>query len=255
MWSGVVAGKIVYDILGSCGLNVSKGGFFRVSPLYVDGKPLPPASILKPGDVAEFHIAFWGREGEEAARSFVACAPRAPEGFSIERVEAKQVELLIPEPGIVEGEAQPVAFYYSVYHQPTFYRFHGAIVPYPSPRRMIAYLARLASQLTGLDYRGAAARLADILELVRWKGRISTYNIGGGRRQVAFHGEAGYYGVAGENLHLLLDALLQLARVAGLGGSPGIGFGWVEKLEPMEPPFEPPVPIVKTGAATRPQAA
>ncbi len=255
VWSGVVAGKIVYDILGSCGVNVSKGGFFRVSPLYHGDEPVRRGSILNPGEVVWFNVAFWGREGEEAARTFVACTPKAPEGFTVESVEARMVELKLPEPGEAVKQGEPVAFYYRVVHQPTFYRFHGAVVAYPSPRRMIAYLARLASQLTGLDYRGAAARLAESIELVYWKGRTSIYDIGGGRRQAAFNGEARYYGVAEEPLYRLLDALMSLASVAGLGGSPGIGFGWVEKVEPGEPPFEPPVPIVATRAPTRPPAS
>ncbi len=246
VWSGVVAGKIVYDVMGSCGFSPSKGGFFRVSPLYRgDGGVVKQGSILNPGDRVYFHVVLWGREGEAAARSLVSCAARPPEGFSIESVEARQVTVELPAPGDAVEEGQPVAFYYRVVHQPTFYRFHGATVAYPSPRRMLAYLGRLASQLTGLDYRGAVSMLAEKVELVHWRGRTSAYYIGGGRRQLAFNGEARYYGVAEEPLYSLMDALMRLARVAGLGGSPGIGFGWVEEVEPTEPPFEPPVPVVK----------
>jgi len=242
-WSGVVAGKVVYDVLGRCGFSAERGGFFRVSPLFREGVVVGGggSGVLEAGGVYEFRAVFWGSRGLAAARAFVECSGVGP-GFAVIESIRASVERLEVSWG---SGGEPRALYVCLEHLPTFYRFHGAVVAYPSPSRLVASAARIASEALGRDYRGLYEALRGRVELVEWRGRPRKLPISHGKLQRVFEGRACYYAVAEEGLLRGLRSLLRLASRTGVGGSPGLGLGWILSMEEGEPPFETPVPPLR----------
>ncbi len=75
-WSGVYAGKIVYDSLGLAGTPLPEGGLFRVTPIYpARGGTISVSGFLAPGEKYRFQAIFWGAETKPPQRCSHAASP------------------------------------------------------------------------------------------------------------------------------------------------------------------------------------
>jgi hypothetical protein len=248
-WSGVYAGKLVYDAFTRAGCVVDRGGFFRVTPIWSRTGVIAGASLV-PEELYTFTTYIWGAGQQEYTLCLIQGLQdvKAP----IELVEAKvteqRLELAVPrEPEAASEEV--VAAIYRVHHLPTFYRFHGAVIAYPSPRRMLASAARrVAEALENPDpeaaniLRKAVKELAEHVELYNDQTRRQRIVISHGKEQPVFHGYAEYYIVASKPLANLFNQLLEASKHLGLGGSPGLGLGHVNTVQQRKPRHQPPPP-------------
>jgi len=251
-WSGAFSGKIVYDSLGLAGTVLDQGGLFRVSPVYpAEGGYSPVSGFLAPGERYRFRAVFWGSgelPGHILARGFATGAPMNRD-ILLESLDMREerVEAPSPEPlGDSDGE-NPVAATIIARHGATFYRFHGALVAYPSPWRMVASIARRLSTATGEDYRPLAKSLQPCLELAVDNTKKTRIRLTHGKEVKVFHGEARYHLVCDKKKAETLKQLLSLATLTGLGGSPGLGLGEVQAIT-IEPPRHQLPPIVEPWA-------
>ena len=251
-WSGVYAGKLVYDAFTRAGCVVDRGGFFRVTPVRSTSGALA-GGWLAAGEAYSFAAYIWGVERTDYARCLLQGIVDTPN--PIEVVEAtiteRRLQLNLPETVEELRGGSPTAAVYGVKHLPTFYRFHGAVIAYPSPRRMLASAARrLLHAIGDPEAAGEAAKTlyqatveaAEHLELYRDETRRQRIRISHGKDQPVFHGYAEYYTVAPSNLNNLIHQLLQAARLLGLGGSPGLGLGHIDSLKQLKPRHQPPPP-------------
>ncbi|NPA05173.1 MAG: CRISPR system precrRNA processing endoribonuclease RAMP protein Cas6 [Crenarchaeota archaeon] len=249
-WSGVYSGKIVYDALQGAGVVVEKGGFFRVSPLKpVRGPEIAAGQVLLPGARYSFNLYIWDIPGRVTAANIISSLTvglSMLKDVIVEEVNFSKKTLTVPHPEKIikaSEEGDPCASVYVVNHGPTFYRFHGAIINYPSPRRMLASIARRLTEITTISYRKAASTLAEFVELYRFKVRRERFTISHGTRQPIFFGTARYYIVAPRPLVEAFEQLLEAAKLLGLGGGPGIGMGEVRGVKRVPPPPRLPPPV------------
>ncbi len=253
-WSGTLAGKIVYDSLSLSGIVLEKGGLFRVSPVRPLGASEPAGGHLAPGERYQFTAVFWGSpgviEGNMLARGF-AKGVTGLDYVSVEELSVEERVEKLPEPNPPTGGDEGVAALAVVRHGPTFYRFHGAIVAYPSPWRMLASIARRLSIASGIDYRPLLRALQPCMELAVDNTKRVKVLLTHGKRVTVFRGEAKYHIACPRSYVEAIRQLLNLSKLTGVGGSPGLGIGEVaevrfekprhelpEKLEPwaLEPP-------------------
>ncbi len=116
---------------------------------------------------------------------------------------------------------------------PTIFVFRGWRILYPSPSRLIYSLARVASELFGLNsvnMKKLARRLARYVELLNNRTKIVELEIGSNRFVKAFWGEA-LYGVYGYENMKVLKQLLSIGELVNVGKSRGIGFGHIKLLD------------------------
>ncbi len=247
-WSGVYAGKLVYDAFTRAGCVVDRGGFFRVTPI----RSRPGSLVggwLAPGEQYSFHVFLWGIVRFDYMRCLAQGFTDLPDPVELVElaIEEKRLEISLPVNGV--DDERVIAVVYGVRHLPTFYRFHGAVIAYPSPRRMIASIARrLVDAISGSSGGAEAAdklyqlalRLAESIELYRDETRRQRIRISHGKDQPVFHGYAEYYLVATEPLAKLFESLLEAAKLLGLGGSPGLGLGHIDHVKKLKPRHQPP---------------
>ncbi|UXD22692.1 hypothetical protein IPA_07410 [Ignicoccus pacificus DSM 13166] len=228
-WKGVFSGKVVYDSLKASGLEPTSS--IRVSP------PEKFKGALKPGDVVKFNAYFWGEGAEEEVAALVQ-GIGALEYVAPRSLEVKEVEIEEPE---VRSSEEPKAVFFAVKHLPTYYRFHGAWVPLPSPSRMIYSLFRRLSEATNSSFSNEASLIATAIEAIGGRPSFARYRIHFDEEVPAFSGTIKYYGILPTNLADLLKWALKYLPYLGVGSSPGVGFGHVEEVKLAEPPFEAPV--------------
>ncbi len=245
-WSGVFAGKTVYDSLSLAGTVLAEGGLFRVSPVYPAGGNYAPISgALAPGEEYWFRAVFWGSPstpGYILARGFLE-GIALQKNVRVEELSMREEQLELPPPEPSERDGGGVAASVEVAHGATFYRFHGAVVSYPSPWRMVASIARRASMATGLDYRELARRLQPCLELAVDNTKKTRIMLSHGKQVRVFVGKAIYHLACPKTLAEALEKLLQAAKMLGLGGSPGLGLGEVRSVEVKPPKHQLPQPL------------
>ncbi|BEP17289.1 hypothetical protein PYJP_06410 [Pyrofollis japonicus] len=250
-WSGAVAGKIVYDSLSLAGTVLPEGGLFRVSPIYpAEGGFVPVSGFLAPGERYRLRAVFWGKAGEVPAhvlaRGFTTGVVFNKD-IIVEGLDMREevVDAPLPEPPSDPGD--PVAAVIVARHGATFYRFHGAIVSYPSPWRLVASIARRLSATTGLDYKPLVAAIQPCLELAQDNTKKARIRLTHGKEIKVFTGEARYHLVCGEKLAEAAKKLLGAALLTGAGGSPGLGLGEVQAIT-IQPPRHPTPPPVEPWA-------
>jgi len=248
-WSGVFAGKVIYDSLGLAGTPLTEGGLFRVSPVYpAEGGYAPASGFLAPGERYRFRAVFWGRGGEVPAsllaRGFVT-GLGFNQGILVESIDMREERLRAPspEPLSENDDSQAVAATVIVRHNATFYRFHGAVVSYPSPWRLIASIARRLSTATRQDYRPLARSLQPCLELAVDNTKKTRIRLTHGKEVKIFMGEARYHLVCSQKLADRVRQLLNTATVLGVGGSPGLGLGEVQAISIEPPRHQLPAPV------------
>jgi len=238
-WSGVYAGKLVYDTLSGAGVFLERGGGFRVSPLREADTGRAVVGQLLPGRRYLLEVAVWGEPGASALIQAFAVAPPRP--LRVVEARAEAVELEAPEPlgweealEILRGGAPRLEAVVEASHGPTFYRHYAAELAYPSPRRLWSSVARRladAAEHSGWgerpDYRPLALVLGEASELLLDKTKKFYLAITHGKRQKVFQGHARYRVAAPEGLQGAAEALIRAANVLGLGGSPGLGLGGV----------------------------
>ena len=240
-WSGVYAGRAVYESLNRAGIVLDRGGLFRVSPVYPMGSHAPVGGYLAPGEQYWFRAVFWGApgsaSGQQLARGLIAGLGLWTRELVVEELSLEERRVLLPDPGAGEGEAdgEPVAALVRVRHGPTFYRFHGAVVSYPSPWRLVASIARRLSLATGIDYRPLARRLQPCLELAVDRTRRVRIRLSHGAEPPVFTGEALYHAVCPRGLASALQRLLEASVYTGAGASPGLGLGEIHAVD-LGPP-------------------
>ncbi len=228
-WKGLFAGKVVYDAFSSLGIEPTFP--FRVSP------PEKFKKAMKGGEQVSFDVHFWGPEAEEAAGKLL-------EGLllldyvSPLRGNVVSVEEEFTEP---EGSEEPYAVYFTIEHDPTYYRYHGAYVPFPSPKRMMFSLFRRIDEAFGTDTRELASVLGEKIEVIGGSFEKKKYAISHGQEVPAFSGKVAYYGILTEKEALALERALRLAKHLGLGQGPGMGFGNVREVIFKPPSFDTPV--------------
>ena len=256
-WSGVFSGKLVYDSLSLAGTMLPEGGLFRVSPIYPAGGGFTPVSgFLAPGEKYRFRAVFWGKAGEAPghvlARGFIT-GLSLNKDIVVESMELREERATAPspEPGKEEG-GEPVAATIAVRHGPTFYRFHGALVAYPSPWRLVASIARRVSMATGIDYKPLVRALQPCLELALDNTKKARIRLTHGKEVKVFAGEARYHLVCSKNNAERLKQLLLLGQYTGAGGSPGLGLGEIHALS-IEPPRHQLPPVVEPWAEEKEQ--
>ena len=215
------------SVLASLLKKVYQDSLVRVSPLFSDGRWVSgsPGRPVTLGRGSRVSFSFLVR-AESLVQAIPSWSLELPGGSlrvleaSIEEVGG--VEHLRRYAPRVDGDTITLRF------SPTMLMFRGRRVLYPSPRRLILSAARSLFEATGLDLRGAAERVSCRLELVAWRGGVSTLSIGRGRTVKAFHGDAVY--AVDEDLgadSAVLSLILAAAHVFGVGRSRGIGFGHV----------------------------
>lgn len=247
VWSGVVAGKIFYEALTKAGMTVERGGFFRVTPISRAGSSVPVGGWLGEGEPYEFQAYIWSVPGyieaDDVVRAFNAGVMMVGDNIEVETIEVETLVHRIPHPdeNLLEGE--PIAYTLQVEYMPTYYRFHGSTIAYPSPRRMLASIARRISATTTIDYREHARQMTEYIELIADQTRRQRIQITHGKQQLVFHGTAKYYIVAPRKLAETLDKWLQIAQHMGLGGSPGLGLGHIKNTTKQPPPPKTPPPV------------
>jgi len=247
VWSGVVAGKIFYEALTKAGMTVERGGFFRVTPISRAGSSVPVGGWLGEGEPYEFQAYIWSVPGyieaDDVDRAFNAGVMMVGDNIEVETIEVETLVHRIPHPdeNLLEGE--PIAYTLQVEYMPTYYRFHGSTIAYPSPRRMLASIARRISATTTIDYREHARQMTEYIELIADQTRRQRIQITHGKQQLVFHGTAKYYIVAPRKLAETLDKWLQIAQHMGLGGSPGLGLGHIKNTTKQPPPPKTPPPV------------
>ncbi len=255
-WSGVYAGKLVYDAFTRSGCVVQEGGFFRVTPIWSTASGVIAGGVLSPGNLYGFEIVLWGRARSEYTMCFVYAIEKGFAPLDPHELEVREVRVDVNVPASFDGEVEAVV--YSVEHYPTFYRFHGAIIAYPSPRRLVASAARkIVEALGGPEAAGAAAellrkaalQLAERVELYKDTTRKQKVRISHGKDQPVFHGRAEYLVVASKPLISLMEDLLEASKLLGLGGSPGLGLGHVASVKKLAPRHELPKPVKPFGLA------
>ncbi len=252
-WSGVYAGKMFYDALTRAGCVVESGGFFRVTPIWSSNGVLV-GGALTPGEIYRMEAIVWGRGQTEYAICFTHGVSKdvlPVEPVSLE-VREERLTITVPEDLENPGTGEVEAVVHRVRHYPTYYRFHGAVVAYPSPRRLLASAARrIIEAMGGPEAAGTIAdqlkkatlRLAEHVELYKDNTRRQKVRISHGKDQPVFHGTAEYIAVAPKPLIKLYTTLLQAAKLLGLGGSPGLGLGHVADITPTKPRHELPKPV------------
>jgi hypothetical protein len=246
-WSGTIAGKIVYDALSISGLVLDRGGLFRVSPVRPEGASEPVAGHMAPGERYRLTAVFWGSpgvvEGAMLARAFTK-GVMALDYLNVEEVSASVRSERLPEPSPPEADGEPgVASLAVVRHGPTFYRFHGAIVAYPSPWRMLASIARRLSLASGIDYRPLLRSLQPCMELAVDNTKRVRILLTHGKRVTVFRGEAKYH-IACPRPHVeAITRMLDLSLLTGVGGSPGLGVGEVISVSFTKPRHELPAAL------------
>lgn len=126
-----------------------------------------------------------------------------------------------------------------VFFGPTILVYRGWRVLHPSPQRVIFNLAKLSTEYFGTDPRISRKRarvLSRHVELIGYPGtRVVEVNIGRGRRVKAFMGRALYGVYRVDSLRDFVE-LLEIGRIAGVGKSRGVGFGYMDYrvLTPQE---------------------
>jgi len=248
-WPGVVAGKLVYDALSGVGVFLEQGGGFRVSPVREAESGRVPVGALLPGQRYVVEAVFWSGVG---AGEVAIALGHAPGWVEVEEAEVRTVEASAPEPlgwgeaveALRRGAGDRVAAVYEVLHGPTFYRHYGGEVVYPSPHRMWPSVLRRLSQALAAgggeapDYRPLGLLLQQSTELALDQTKKFRLLISHGKRQRVFQGRARYRVAAPPRLLEAAEALLEAARLLGLGGSPGLGLGGVEEARRLEEPGE-----------------
>ncbi|ABM81340.1 hypothetical protein [Hyperthermus butylicus] len=263
-WSGVFSGKVVYDALSLSGLVLDRGGFFRVTPVYrasvsldaPSNAPAPVAGTLFSGERYRFRAVFWGWTGFVEARDAVNALVSGLGGLDYVEVleaRARTIDVELPEPHIENHGERPVAGEFEVLHEATFYRFHGALVSYPSPWRLIASVARRISMASGIDYRPLVRLLQPCLEVAVDKTKRMRIKLTHGEEVPVFKGPVVYHVVCSEHLYRLTQQMLELAKLFGVGGSPGLGIGVVYNVRKVPSRHKLPPGVLKDTYALEPE--
>ncbi len=250
-WSGAFANKLFYNALTAAGIVAPQGGFFRVTPVRPVGGPMiSSGNDLISGRRYFFEFYVWDIPGKVTAadvvNSFVTGIGQLDPRVNVHSVRVKTEQLTVPHPRKVAEDVQggdPCAAIYSVRHGPTFYRFHGVVVSYPSPRRMLASIARRISMISTIDYKSVAEILADRVELYKFKVRRIKIKVTHDTYEQVFSGDAQYIIVASRPLVEDFEKLLEAAKLLGVGASPGLGLGCIEEIKKMKPPSRLPPPV------------
>ncbi len=227
-WKGTFSGKVIYDSMSEDSL-----ASFRVVP------PEKMRPELKAGERVEVRAVFWGPYAEEAS-SDVTLGLLNLDYAMPTKVSVK--ELKIEEVPNFERDGSPKAIYFTAYHYPTFYKFHGSWVSLPSISRMINSLfKRLAEELETEFDSEALRELSSKLEAIGGNVKISRERVKSNLEVPTFSGKVKYYGVLNEGEIELMRWGLKYLPLLGAGASPGMGFGHVQWVEISEPPFDTPV--------------
>jgi len=227
-WKGSFGGKLIYDSFKT--MNIEPTFSFRVTP------PRKFKPSMKSGDSVLFEAVFWGNGSEEAVGTLIEALASLPYAFP-KKVEASEIDIEKPEVG---GGDDPLAVLFTVNHDPTYYRYHGAWVPLPAARRLVFSLFKRIWEASGYELE-EVKELANAIEVIGGKPTFSRYKLGLGEEIPAFHGRVKYYGVMSERLARLLKWGLKYLPLLGNGSSPGMGFGNVTEVTLSSPPFETPV--------------
>ena len=245
-WSGVYAGRAVYESLNRAGIVLDQGGLFRVSPIYPQGSTTPVGGYLAPGEPYWFRAVFWGSPGtasaQQLATGLMAGLGLWARELQVEELRVEENRVKLPHPD-TPSEGDPVAALIEVRHGPTFYRFHGAVIAYPSPWRLVASIARRLSIATGIDYRPLARRLQPCLELAVDRTKRVRIRISHGAEPPVFHGQAAYHTACPRALVEALHQLLEAGLYTGAGASPGLGLGEIHQVKIEKPRHRTPSPL------------
>ena len=225
-WSGSVVASWLYRRLPEGG-----GRLVRVSPLLsVRGDRLVP--ILSGVEGSGPLVVGEGRRvavelvmEEMAGLDVVAGVERALEEWGVRPVEVA-VRSVSVGPGRLEYPGGRGTVLVEASYGPTIHVFRGRRVLYPSPARLLGSAARSLGERLGRDLSGLARELLDHFELSGHRTRTVRLGIGRGRTVKAFHGDALFIASL-ERLDDIL-ALLDSARIYGVGKSRGIGFGYFD---------------------------
>ncbi len=226
-WKGLFAGKVIYDAFNAIGIEPTFP--FKVDP------PEKFSPDLKPGTDVSFEAKFWGEEATNASSMLL-------EGLlALDYVVPKTVNVKEVEEGFeVEGGEEPVAVFFEVDHLPTYYRFHGAYVPFPSPQRMVFSIFKKIYEAFGTDAKDLAEKISGKLEVVGGSFSKKLYKVSHGQEVPAFSGKVKYYGIMSEREAKALLRALELSKYLGLGQGGGMGFGTVKGIKLLKPSWEVP---------------
>ncbi|ALU12587.1 hypothetical protein EYM_05460 [Ignicoccus islandicus DSM 13165] len=228
-WKGTFSGKVIYDSIS------------QENPV-ASLRTVPPEKMkpeLRAGDVVKVRAVFWGPYAESTASEVSIGLLNLDYAVPI---NVKMRELSVDKPPEVVKSEDPKAIYFTAFHFPTFYKFHGSWVSLPSVFRMLNSLFKRLGEELGRDMdQEALKELALKIEAIGGNLRITRERVKGNLEVPTFNGKIKYYGVLNEGeIQLLLWALKYLP-LFGAGASPGMGFGHVQWVEVREPPFETPV--------------
>ena len=230
-WKGLFASKVIYDAFKQVGIEPTFP--FKVDP------PEKFSPDLKPGTDVSFEAKFWGEEAINAS-SMLLEGLLALDYVVPKTVNVKEVE----EEFEVKGNEEPVALFFEVNHLPTYYRFHGAYVPYPSPQRMVFSIFKKIYEAFGVNAKDLAESVSRKLEVVGGNFSKRVYKVSHGQEVPAFSGKVKYYGIMSEREALALLKALELSKYLGLGQGGGMGFGTVKDVKPLKPSWETPVKVL-----------
>ena len=231
-WKGLFAGKVVFDAFAQLGIEPDFP--FKVHP------PEKLSSELKPGTDVEFSVTFWGTKVSEIPslllEGLMALDYVMPKMVNVEELEERFEPL--------EGSQEPIAVLFEVDHLPTYYRFHGAYVPFPSARRMVLSAFKKVSEAFNEELKELAEEIAPKLEVVGGNFSKRIYKISHGQEVPAFTGKVRYYGILSEKEALNLLKVLELSKHLGLGQGGTMGFGTVKSIKLLKPSWETPVKVL-----------
>ena len=242
-WSGRFVSRVVGEVLGGVGVRVPHGAKskpFVVTPILDAGNRA--VGRLIPGAQYWFRVSFFCSEVDctSAVRAFMGPI-RLSTGEELSKVS---VNVSNHELAVDSLDVKPTVVYWRVRYWPTVFIFRSQYITWPSAARFLASTAQtlarvlrggelvmgrgsdlLVGVIDGVDLRSFIKDLTYDTEVVGFRVRRFTVNLGKGRRMPAFTGSAQY--ISYTDKPSLLKALLNVANTYGVGKNRPLGLGYV----------------------------